>query len=162
MSEEQILAKMAGNSPEAAQALSEIRRAAIEGTLSVEQKAMYERLLQQQEQVTSVWREGTDRLERMRHNDTLDRQAERDSTRNFIETQLRGMAEIERAKTQPATTSPNIILTGSGTTPPSSGYYPAQQWREDDYGGNLCAKCGHQNQDNAKFCGECGEPLLED
>lgn len=162
MTEEQILAKMSGNSPEAARALAEIRVAAVEGRMGEERQEMYERLLQQQEQVTAVWRDQSERMERMRRDDALDRQAERDSTRGLIESQLRGMADIEQAKSnqrRPSHPPPNIIVTGSGTTAPDPGYYPSSGYGDDLYEEMRCPHCGEGNRPNAKFCGDCGKPL---
>ncbi len=151
MTEEQILAKMSGNSPEAARALAEIRKAAVSGQMGEEQKSLYERLLRQQEAVGDIRREEVDRMERLRRDDSLDRQAERDSMRSMIESQLRGMADIEQAKGQPAAFQPNVIVTGGGGA--VSGGNSAENRTLP------CPMCDHPNGLSANFCGECGNPL---
>jgi hypothetical protein len=152
MSEQQILAMMTADSPEAARALAEIARAGAEGRMGVEQRELYERLVQQQ--TGSV-----DRMERIRRDDALDRQAERDSRRQDSETMLRGIADIERSKAPPpAQQPPNVIVTGSGTTYSMGGGMPGVSGAQV----LVCPKCSTQNQPGVNFCGNCGHKLRGD
>jgi hypothetical protein len=152
MSEQQILAMMSADSPEAARAMAEIARAGAEGRMGVEQKELYERLVQQQAS-------NVDRMERIRRDDALDRQAERESSRQSTETTLKGIAEIERSKAPPQQQQPpNVIVTGSGMTYPVGGGVPG-------IGGAqvlVCPKCSTQNQPGVNFCCNCGHKLRGD
>lgn len=156
MSEQQILAMMSRNSPEAAAALAEIARAGAEGRLGEEQRVLYERLLEQQGQLAAYRQQEVERLERLRGEDREDRRDEREGQRRLTETQLRGMADIEsaRARQQPAVPPPpNVIVTGGGTT------YTVGGTAGTGGAALRCPKCSEVVAEDANFCPNCRQQL---
>ncbi len=150
MGEQQILAMMAGNSPAAAQALVEIARAAADGTMGQEQRAMYERILLQAQQLADQRGAETDRLERMQR-DQADRM-ERIMGR-ALDTQRDASIEIARA-TNHGQVSPTVVVAGAGGYPatvvgPSA--LTAQTMR--------CPKCSEVVAGDANFCPNCQHQL---
>lgn len=147
MSQEQILARFIDKSPEAGKALAEIAKAAAAGQFGVEQREMYERLLQQIQAET-------ERMERIRQQDISDRQAERASIRDIIQTQLGGMADIERAKaSQPGPAGPTVVVPGIG------GGYATIGGAAQGSGALRCPKCSEVVTEGANFCPNCQHKL---
>lgn len=158
MSEQQILATMSANSPDAAQALAELARAAADGRFGEEQRDMYERMMaqaaQHAQELTQRSQAETERMERVRQQDLSDRQAERESTRNIIQTQLGGMADIERAKAgQPGPAGPTVVVTGTGGQSQTIG------GSVQSSGVFRCPKCSQVVEEGANFCPNCRHQL---
>lgn len=140
MSEGQILATLAGDSGEAARALTEIHRAKLNSQLATEQKELYERWLADRSAENS-------RLQQQQFAQLQDRQAERDSTNRLIDTQLRGIAQIEQAKSA----SPKTVTQAVWGTTASYSAEPATNTR--------CPHCHRTNALDATFCGKCGKRI---
>lgn len=156
MTEQKILAMMAENSPQAAQALIEMAKASQEGRLGPELRAMYERLFTQEQEKAKQREDEIKRMESQRRDDSADRQAERDSDNRKIDTLLRGMAGIEAAK---PTSNNNPIIVNN----PSGGGMGYVVGGGSPTGGGgavlLCPSCGTQNQPAANHCNNCGFKL---
>lgn len=158
MSERQILAMMSRNAPQAAQALAEIARAAEEGRMGDAQRALYERLLEQQGALADFRREEIERLEQRRQDDLSDREKEREAIRRMQETTLGGIAGIEAARgPQPPQGPPTVIIAGGGgaTTIAGSGGAAGQRGAA----ALRCPKCGEVVEETANFCPNCQHRL---
>ena len=151
MSEQQILAIVAENRPEAAQALAEIARAAADGQLAEEQRAMYERLLEQNKEflaekdrasqrVEEAWRASADKIQ--------------ETAMKALDSQREGMTEIARATSHPPAEqqSPTVVVTGPGGVPTVIGGVPGAAAG----GGVQCRRCGVMSQVGTRFCQNCG------
>lgn len=153
MSEQQILAMMAKNSPQAAEALTEIAKAAAEGQLGVEQRELYERLLQQNQQMAELSRTETDRMDKIRQE-----QAELQKEMMFkaLDSQRDASVDIARATSHspvnPA--GPTVVVPGMGGT------YSTISGSGVQSGGALrCPKCGELVTEGANFCPNCQHKL---
>lgn len=152
MSEDQILAAMAGNSPHVAAALVERARAQAQGQsgASAEVKALYEKLLQEKDsQRTSE----ADRLERMmaRAMEAVERVAvggvsrereQREEVKGVLDRSMDRMADVAVAKAGAPATS------GSAASPAT----PAQV---------VCPDCHRQSPAGIKFCENCGHQFFK-
>ncbi len=153
MSEQQILAMMARNSPQAAEALTEIAKAAAEGQLGVEQREMYERLLQQNQQMAELSRAETDRMDKIRKE-----QAELQKEMMFkaLDSQRDASVDIARATSHPPVnpTGPTVVVPGMGGT-----YSTISGGGVQSGGAMRCPKCSELVAEDANFCPNCQHKL---
>jgi RNA polymerase subunit RPABC4/transcription elongation factor Spt4 len=153
MTEEQILAAAAKDSPEVAKAFQEKFRAIAEGKTSQEVTEMYERMLSDRENAMQLIKE----LSEQRAQD-----ADKYSTRTADATKHAIDQITEVAKAQANRQSPQpVILTGSGMTnmPPASqdnSSSLSQEKREMV----ICPNCRRRVAADENFCPHCGESLL--
>lgn len=151
MTEQQILAMMAKNSPQAAAALAEIAKAAAAGQMDAEQREMYERLLQQSQQMAQWSKAEADRLDAIRRE-----QGERDKEMMFkaLDSQREAGVEIARATSHPPVSpgGPTVVVPGTGYTTIGAGGQPG--------GSTLrCPKCNEIVTEDANFCPNCQHKL---
>lgn len=139
MSEEQILAAAAADSPHVAQALAEKFRAMAEGKTSQQEKALYERLLGEHRQ----------ELERINEQWNRSAQREQDTARHAIDR----MSDVAQAFAKNSGGTP-VIITGAGTT--GQPYYTHTQGGSHPQAGKFCIKCGKSVIEDVNFCPHCG------
>lgn len=152
MTEQQILAMAATNSPEAARALAEIAKAATEGKLAQEQVAMYERLIEQNkaaleardkaaQQVTDAYKDAAQKTQ--------------DMAVKALDSQREGMVEIAKATSHPpaAQQPPTVVVTGSGGAPMAIGGAPGMGPLGETI---VCRRCGTRALVGTRFCTNCG------
>jgi hypothetical protein len=149
MTEQQILAMATENSPQAAQALAEIARAAAEGELNSEQREMYERLLGQAQQLADQRAAEADRLDRIGRE-----QADRQERMMYkaLDTQRDAAVDVAKATSQPQQ-PPTVIVTGTGGTTQtiSGGVVQGGAFR--------CPNCSEVVEEDANFCPNCRHQL---
>ena len=131
MTDEQILALAAKEAPEVARAFQERYRAMAEGRLGQEERALYERLLKEQES---------------RQKETLD------TVKDLAEKSVDAMQDVGIAQAQGKEQSPVVITSGGTVSPDPSGGEAARPKR-------ICPKCGRFVEENWRFCGFCGQSL---
>lgn len=146
MTEEQIMAATAAGSPAVAQALTEkYKAAAAQGSLSAEQKVLYDRLL-------AVQAEGS--------KSTLDAMKE---TMHMQQEMALKMGEMIRdvGTSKPGTSVPPVIIVGGGgsgvvTQQPLDS---ASQPQPKEVA--VCPKCGYKSPIGVKFCSNCGHQFYQ-
>jgi hypothetical protein len=151
MTEQQILAMVTENRPEAAEALAEIAKAAAEGRLAQEQVAMYERLLEQNKElllekekaslrVEEAWRTSAAKIQETAH--------------KALDSQREGMTEIAKATSHPPAEQqpPTVVVTGPGGVPTLVGGVPGAV----PGAGVQCRRCGTMSPVGTRFCTNCG------
>lgn len=142
MSEEQILAAAAAESPEVAKAFQEKFRAIAEGKASERDREMYERLLAEKEARERATVEAWDKAS-ARAKETAERALDR-------------MADTAKAFANGKGNAP-IVITGTGTGGPqvisSAGGQSSQASREQ----KVCPKCGKFVDADARHCEHCGQ-----
>ena len=155
MTERQILAMMAGNSPAAAQALTEIAKAGAEGKLGPEQIEMYERLLGQTQELAQQRAAEADRLDRIRQDQA---RLQQDAMYKALDSQREAAVDIARATSRGAASAPppTVIVTGSGQ-PTTVGGAPADAGQAPQ--AFRCPKCGEVVAQDANFCPNCQHQL---
>jgi len=140
MTEEQILAAAAAESPDVARALQEKFHAMAQGQLSERETKLYERLMA----------DNKDELARV--NEMWLKLSERE--KSTTEHAMDKMADVAQAFARGQGGTPVIITDSSGTriTSPAGGMVG----RESVDGSKNCPKCGHHVLADAHFCQYCG------
>ena len=158
MSEEQILALAAKDSPQVAQAFAEKFRAMSEGKASEREREMYDRLLgSERDKAMHISEQANRMTEEMRKSALeLRMSAEREqvTARHAIEQ----IADVAKAYASNSSGTPLIINTSSGQVlqPSSSGGQVLNPSGSADHGQKACPECSMPLPLNAKFCLHCG------
>jgi len=138
MTEEQILAAAAKDSPEVARALQEKYRAMAEGTLSERERKLYEGLVSDHkvelDRVNEMWTRMADREKETSHH-AMDR-----------------MADVAQSFARGQGNQPVIITTPGGGVIRTTGVSASEASGED----KTCPKCGRHVNVGVHFCPHCG------
>jgi len=143
MSEDQILALAAKDSPEVARAFQERYRAIAEGRASEREREMYERLLAEKD---ATRREMRDTL-RESHQDALR------AVQDIADKSVDAMRDIGVTQAQHPSGQPPIIVTGSGVVASSEAAAEAQR---PPQGKKVCPQCGRFVDEDWRYCSYCG------
>lgn len=157
MSEEQILAMAAENSPEVAKAFQEKYRAIAEGRTSAEVKEMYERLVREKEDSVRRAQEDADkRAEDIKEAWEKSSDQSRQTTERAMDNITRVAESFARTQGQQAPGQP-IIINTPGQAPQvihTSGSGVVGQQGTGEV--KMCTNCGQSAPAAAKFCEKCG------
>ncbi|GAP18535.1 zinc-ribbon domain-containing protein [Levilinea saccharolytica] len=156
MSEEQILAMAAENSPEVAKAFQEKFRAIAEGRTSAEVKEMYERLVHEKDEAARRAQEEADkRAEDIKEAWEKSSDQSRQTTERAMDNITRVAESFARSQGQQTPTQPIIITPGQAPQVIHSvgGGVTAQNGTD---GRKVCVNCGQSAPVDAKFCEKCG------
>lgn len=157
MSEEQILAMAAENSPEVAKAFQEKYRAIAEGRTSAEVKEMYERLVREKEESVRRAQEDADkRAEDIKDAWEKSSDQSRQTTERAMDNITRVAESFARNQGQQPAGQP-IIINTPGQMPQVihtvGGNVVGQQGTGEV---KMCTECGQSAPAAAKFCEKCG------
>lgn len=157
MSEEQILAMAAENSPEVAKAFQEKYRAIAEGRSSAEVKEMYERLVREKDDSVRRAQEDADkRAEDIKEAWEKSSDQSRQTTERAMDNITRVAESFARTQGQQAPGQP-IIINTPGQAPQVihtvGGGIAGQQGAGEV---KMCTECGQSAPAAAKFCEKCG------
>jgi len=147
MSEEQILALAAKDSPEVARAFQERFRAVADGQASAREREMYERLLSEKDarerEVAEAWRRS--------------QQESVQAIKDLAEKSVDAMRDIGVEQAQNRGGQPPIIVTGTGgATGNAGGATGSAAAGAVPKGKKICPKCGRFVDEDWRFCGYCG------
>ena len=143
MSEEQILALAAKDSPEVARAFQERYRAMEAGEASRREREMYERLLREKDAAQS---QVIDAL----------RQSQQESIRTIKDVAEKGMGAVRDMGVAQAQKPDGPVIVTSGGVTNTAGQGGAQPGQEVPRGKKVCPKCGRFVDEDWRFCGYCG------
>jgi len=147
MSEEQILAEAAKDSPEVARAFQEKFRAIAEGTASDREREMYEKLLAEKEARERATIEAWDKAS-ARAKETTERALDR-------------MADTAQAFARGQGGTP-VVITTSSTPIASADQHLGSQQDDAESGFILCSSCHRKINADENYCPHCGKSLLPD
>lgn len=150
MTEDQILALAAKDSPQVAQALQEKFKAIADGQVGEKEKELYERLLGEKKEAFQKLQEESDK--RVRDVTEANRQAQ-ETSRHAMDR----LSETAQAFAKGSQNQPVIVVGGSGVsghqivTPDVN---PVSQTKAN---AKVCPKCGNFQPVDTKFCNICGQ-----
>lgn len=145
LSEDQILAMAAANSPEVARAITEKFKAMADGKVSEQEKSLYERMLKDMK----------DMLEKNSNDTKANTQSQVESMKYSLDK----ITEIATTYARQGQASP-IIVPGAGNYNTSPTHIHQGNGQPPQHGSGetkICINCGRTSEVNASFCVFCGD-----